>query len=70
MDEREKQKTFRNKIMKMLPKGFIKSTAQKEIDYEEGQRAAIDPAPAEDGKNGINAGETGKPWDETFKKNE
>jgi len=68
MSEEEKQKGFRSKIMKFLPEGFIKTTARREIGYEERQKKTIAEAT---GENGTDAGEAGKSWDDTFpKKNE
>lgn len=67
-EEEKKQEGFREKIMKMLPKGMVKSTAEKEIGYEEKQKKAIAEQTGEDSRNGTNAGEMDPKWDDRFKK--
>lgn len=69
-EEEEKQRGIRGKIMRFLPKSFVKDTAKKEIGYEEKQKKAISEQTGEDSRNGKDAGELGTPWNESFKKNE
>jgi hypothetical protein len=66
----EQKKGFKEKIMEMLPDSMTKRAAKAEVGYQERQKKAIAEQTGEDPKNGTDAGEVGKPWDETFKKNE
>jgi hypothetical protein len=62
-----------DKLISMLPESMTKISARRIKSSQERQRRAIEEQTEgreSDGRNGSDAGEMGKPWDDTFKKNE